>query len=94
MRLIKKKQLHFVFVVGHQSRSVKIDRQIYYPFILRKKEEYGNSTMYLVGSLPQLGGFNPKLAIPMDEEIRNDEVFYTKYIDIRREDFPFDYKYF
>ena len=94
---IKKDEAHQKKTVALRVRSrppKKVPNVCVYPFILRKKEEYGNCTMYLVGSLPQLGGFNPKLAIPMDEEIRNDEVFFTKYIDIRREDFPFEYKYF
>ena len=30
----------------------------------------------------------------MNEEIRNNQIFYTKYVDIRREEFPFEYKYF
>ena len=78
-----------------RSRSIKPKPNVcVYPFILRKKPEYGDHTMYLIGSLPQLGNFNPKLAIPMDEEIRNNQIFYTKYIDIRREEFPFEYKYF
>ena len=78
-----------------RSRSIKPKPTIcVYPFILRKKTEYGDITMYLTGSLPQLGNFNPKYAIPMDEEIRNNQIFYTKYLDIKREDFPFEYKYF
>jgi endonuclease/exonuclease/phosphatase family metal-dependent hydrolase len=78
-----------------KSRSVKrVPNVCVYPFILRKKKEYEDATMYLTGSLPQLGKFNPKNAIPMDEEDRNGIIFYTKYIDIRREDFPFEYKYF
>ena len=78
-----------------RSRSNKgVPSTCVYAFILRKKEEYGDRTMYLVGSLPQLGNFNPKFALPMNEEIRNGQIFYTKYVDIRREEFPFEYKYF
>ena len=94
---IKKDEPHQKTTVALRvrSRSIKNKPNIcVYPFILRKKPEYGDITMYLTGSLPQLGNFNPKLAIPMDEEMRNNQIFYTKYIDIKREEFPFDYKYF
>ena len=78
-----------------KSRDVKrVPNVCVYPFILRKKKEYEGYTMYLTGSLPQLGNFNPSNAIPMDEENRNGIIFFTKYIDIKREDFPFEYKYF
>lgn len=78
-----------------RSRSNKgVPTTCVYAFILRKREEYGDRTMYLIGSLPQLGNFNPKFALPMNEEIRNNQIFYTKYVDIRREEFPFEYKYF
>ena len=63
-----------------KSRSVKIDRQIYYPFILRKLPEYGDSAIYLCGSLPQLAEWDTSKAPQMDEEIRNGELFYTKYV--------------
>ena len=94
---IKKDEPHQKKTVAVRVRSRTIKQKpnvCVYPFILRKKPEYGDSTMYLTGSLPQLGNFNPKLAIPMDEENRNNQIFYTKYIDIRREEFPFEYKYF
>ena len=94
---IKKDEPHQKKTVAVRVRSRTIKQKpnvCVYPFILRKKPEYGDSTMYLTGSLPQLGNFNPKLAIPMDEENRNNQIFNTKYIDIRREEFPFEYKYF
>ena len=65
-----------------------------YAFILRKLPEYGDATVYLVGSLKQLGNWDTQYAIPMDEEIRNGQHFYTKYMDIKKNDFPFEYKYF
>ena len=77
-----------------KSRSVKIDRQIYYPFILRKLPEYGDSPIYLCGSLPQLAEWDTSKAPQMDEEIRNGELFYTKYVAVKRNQFPFEYKYF
>jgi hypothetical protein len=77
-----------------KSRSVKIDRQIYYPFILRKLPEYGDSAIYLCGSLPQLAEWDTSKAPQMDEEIRNGELFYTKYVPFKRNQFPFEYKYF
>jgi endonuclease/exonuclease/phosphatase family metal-dependent hydrolase len=77
-----------------KSRSVKIDRQIYYPFILRKLPEYGDSPIYLCGSLPQLAEWDTSKAPQMDEEIRNGELFYTKYVPVKRNQFPFEYKYF
>ena len=94
---IKKDEPHQKTTVALRVRSRPMKKHpniCVYPFILRKKEEYGDATMYLTGSLPILGNFNPKLAIPMDIEIRNDIVFYTKYLDIKRDDFPFEYKYF
>jgi endonuclease/exonuclease/phosphatase family metal-dependent hydrolase len=77
-----------------KSRSVKVDRQIYYPFILRKLPEYGDSPIYLCGSLPQLAEWDTSKAPQMDEEIRNGELFYTKYVPVKRNQFPFEYKYF
>ncbi len=77
-----------------KSRSVKVDRQIYYPFILRKLPEYGDSAIYLCGSLPQLAEWDTSKAPQMDEEIRNGELFYTKYVPVKRNQFPFEYKYF
>ena len=94
---IKKDEPHQKTTVALRVRSRSIQNKpnvCVYPFILRKKPEYGDITMYLTGSLPQLGNFNPKLGIPMDEEIRNNQIFFTKYIDIKKEEFPFEYKYF
>ena len=65
-----------------------------YAFILSKSPEYGNCIMYITGSIPQLGKWNEKEAIAMDEEIKNMLVFFTKYIDVKKEEFPFEYKYF
>ena len=65
-----------------------------YTFILPKSFEYDNSKMYLSGSIPLLGNWNKDSAIQMDEEIKNGQQFYIKYIDINKEDFPFEYKYF
>jgi len=72
-----------------KSRSVKVDRQIYYPFILRKLPEYGDTPMYLCGSLPQLAEWDTSKAPQMDEEIRNGELFYTKYVPVKRNQFNF-----
>ena len=65
-----------------------------YAFILRKLPKYGDSTIYLTGSIKKLGNWDIKYAIPMDEEIRNNQFFYTKYINIKKNEFPFEYKYF
>ena len=65
-----------------------------YTFITRKRPEHDNCIMYLAGSIPVLGNWNQNLAIPMDEEVKNDHIFYTKYLDIKKEDFPFEYKFF
>ena len=65
-----------------------------YAFILRKLPEYGDSTIFLLGSLKKLGNWDIRFAISMDEEIRNEQHFYTKYMDIKKNEFPFEYKYF
>ena len=65
-----------------------------YHFIHRKKQEYGNWPMYLVGNLPQLGNDNIKNAIKMDEEVRNGQKFYSKYVPVTDDKFPFHYRYF
>ena len=64
-----------------------------YPFILPKTSEYDNCKMYLVGSIPKLGNWNYNSGIQMDEEIKNNQPFYTKYLEINEEEFPFEYKY-
>ena len=66
----------------------------YYPFILRKLPEHENYPMYVVGSIPQIGNWDTTKALLMDEEIRNNETFYTKYVRIDPKNFPFEYKYF
>ena len=76
---------------GKYSISKNISK---YPFILPKSFEYGNSKMYLVGSIPELGNWNTNSAIPMNEELKNSQIFYTKDLDIKNEDFPFEYKFF
>ena len=65
-----------------------------YPFILRKTPEFQDKTIYLSGSLPKLGNWDPKNAIKMDEETRNDEEFFSKYIEVKKNEIPFEYKYF
>ena len=64
-----------------------------YAFILPKSFRYENNPMFLVGSIPQLGNWNPNISIPMEEELKNNQIFYTKYLEIKKEDFPFEYKY-
>jgi len=65
-----------------------------YPFILRKTPEYQDKDIYLSGSLPKLGNWDPKFAIKMNEEIRNGEEFFSKYIEVKKNEIPFEYKYF
>ena len=71
-----------------------IKKNCLYPFITKKLPEYEGQKLYLCGSLPQLGGWNIRLAISMDEELRNGQIFYSKYINIKKDQFPFEYKYF
>ena len=66
----------------------------FYPFIIRKTPELKNKVLYLSGSIPKLGAWDPIRAIKMDEEERNGEEFYTKYIEIYKREVPFEYKYF
>ena len=77
-----------------KSHSFHKENNILYPFILRKLPEYGDSPMYLCGSLPQIGQWDTSKALQMDEEVRNDQLYYTKYVPVKRKDFPFEYKYF
>ena len=60
------------------------DEYCFYPFILRKTPEFQDKTIYLSGSLPKLGNWDPKNAIKMDEETRNDEEFFSKYIEVKK----------
>ena len=70
------------------------DDYCYYPFILRKMPELQNKILYLSGSLPKLGNWDPFRAIKMDEENRNGEEFFSKYIEVQKSEIPFEYKYF
>ena len=79
---------------SQKSRPQRQGNICKYAFILPKSPEYGNCTMYLTGSIPQIGKWNERQAIQMDEEIKNGQVFYTKYLDINKDDLPFEYKYF
>ena len=72
----------------------KVGEYCYYPFILRKTPELQNKKIYLSGSLPKLGNWDPLRAIKMDEEYRNGEEFFSKYIEVLKSDIPFEYKYF
>ena len=78
-----------------QNKNIKLEEDFcFYPFILRKTDELKNKTLYLSGSIPKLGTWDPLRAIKMDEEERNGEIFYTKYIEIYKREIPFEYKYF
>ena len=82
----EKKQLDII--------NKKKDDYCYYPFILRKTPELQNKDIYLSGSLPKLGNWDPLRAIKLDEESRNGEEFFSKYIEVLRDEIPFEYKYF
>ena len=78
-----------------QNKNIKLEEDFcFYPFIIRKTDELKNKTLYLSGSIPKIGTWDPLRAIKMDEEERNGEIFYTKYIEIYKRDIPFEYKYF
>ena len=70
------------------------DDYCFYPFILRKTPELENKVLFLSGSIPKLGVWDPLRAVKMDEEERNGEKFFTKYIEIYKKEIPFEYKYF
>ena len=72
----------------------KNDDYCYYPFILRKTPELNDKTIYLCGSLPKLGSWDSLRAIKMEEENRNGEIFFSKYIEVQKNEIPFEYKYF
>ena len=75
-------------------KTKKDDDYCYFPFILRKTPELRNKIIYLCGSLSKLGNWNVFRAIKMDEENRNGEEFYSKYIEVEKNEIPFEYKYF
>lgn len=79
---------------SQKSRPQRQGNICKYAFILPKSPEYGSCTMYLTGSIPQIGSWNERQAIQMDEEMKNGQMFYTKYLDINKDDLPFEYKYF
>ena len=72
----------------------KDEEYCYYPFILRKRPEINNKVIYLTGSLPKLGNWDPLRAIKMNQEKRNGEEFFSKYIEVQRNEIPFEYKFF
>ena len=74
--------------------SPKEKNKCRYSFVLPKPQEVDNGVVYLAGSIPLLGNWNKNTAIPMDEELKNGQIYYTKYLDINKDDFPFEYKYF
>ena len=65
-----------------------------FPFLLRKIADYENYPMYLTGSIKKLGEWKAQNGLNMDEELRNDKIFYSKYVDLHKDEFPFEYKYF
>ena len=74
--------------------SKKDDDYCFYPFILRKTQELKDKKIYLCGTLPKLGSWDPLRAIKMEEENRNGEEYFSKYIEIQKNEIPFEYKYF
>ena len=80
--------------IESELSELPIKNERIFPFLLRKLAEYENYPMYLIGSIEKLGKWNVKHAIPMDEELRNDHIFYSKYVDLKKDEFPFEYKYF
>ena len=87
-KTIEEKNQYEMTPLPPKSKKVK------YSFVLPKSFEYENNIMYLTGSIPVLGNWKQNEAIQMDEEIKNNQLFYTKNIEIDKEDFPFEYKYF
>ena len=81
-------------IVINPYKQKKEEEYCYYPFILRKRPEISNKILYLTGSLPKLGSWDPLRAIKMNEEKRNGEEFFSKYIEVQRSEIPFEYKYF
>ena len=81
--------------LNKENQNFKIDDDFcFYPFIMRKTPELKDKTLYLSGSMPKLGSWDPLRAIKMEEEGRNGEIFFTKYIEIYKKEIPFEYKYF
>ena len=81
--------------INKENQNFKIDDDFcFYPFIMRKTPELKDKTLYLTGSIPKLGSWDPLRAIKMEEEGRNGEIFFTKYIEIYKKEIPFEYKYF
>ena len=81
--------------LNKENQNFKIDDDFcFYPFIMRKTPELKDKTLYLTGSIPKLGSWDPLRAIKMEEEGRNGEIFFTKYIEIYKKEIPFEYKYF
>ena len=66
----------------------------FFPFILRTTPELEKKVVYLSGSIPKLGVWDPLRAVKMNLEERNGEKFFTKYIGIYKDEIPFEYKYF
>ena len=79
---------------SHHFRGSIDAKTCLYHFIHRKKPEYGDWPMYVLGNIPQLGNNNIKDAIKMDEEERNGQKFYSKYVPVQDDKFPFHYRYF
>ena len=82
------------FALKNRNKSAEPKKSLLYPFLLRKLPEYEDNQIFLTGSLPVLGNWDLRFAIPMNEEIRNDQIFYTKYIDVKKNEFPFEYRFF
>ena len=76
-----------------EKQKINNDDYCYYPFILRKTPQLENKTIYLSGSLPKLGSWDPLRAIKMDEEKRNGEEFFSKYLEVEKKEIPFEYKF-
>ena len=66
----------------------------FYPFIIRRTSDIKNKDLYLSGSIPKLGAWDPLRAIKIDLEERNREKYFTKYIEVYKKEMPFEYKYF
>ena len=91
---IQKQIINNVQINFNNNKQSNDDDYCFYPFILRKTPELENKILFLSGSITKLGVWDPLRAIKMDEEERNGEKFFTKYIEIFKKEIPFEYKYF
>ena len=71
------------------------ENEILFPFIIEPFKNQENFRFFVSGNIPQLNNWDHEnKPIELYSEYKNGKKFFTTYIPIKREQFPFEFKFF